>query len=72
MQRLAGQFLDNVPKSLLGPLTDDGKDDPVDVYLIRQIAELLSDAPLREKIKATNDPATLHTLISTWQSAQPA
>jgi len=27
---------------------------------------------LREKIKATNDPAALHTLISTWQSAQPA
>ena len=40
--------------------------------ILSEIAELLSDAPLREKIKATTDPATLHTLISTWQSAQPA
>jgi PTS system nitrogen regulatory IIA component len=33
---------------------------------------LLSDAPLREKIKASTDAAQLHEMIATWQSAQPA
>ncbi|MDB5847917.1 MAG: sugar transporter subunit [Rhodoferax sp.] len=40
--------------------------------ILSEIAELLSDAPLREKIKTATDAGTLHTLISTWQSAQPA
>ena len=40
--------------------------------ILSEIAELLSDAPLREKIKSTSDAAALHQLIATWQSAQPA
>jgi len=40
--------------------------------ILSEIAELLSDAPLREKIKTAVDSGTLHGLISTWQSAQPA
>ena len=40
--------------------------------ILSEIAELLSDAPLREKIKASPDAAGLHSLIATWQSAQPA
>ncbi|MFZ4288394.1 PTS IIA-like nitrogen regulatory protein PtsN [Variovorax sp. HJSM1_2] len=40
--------------------------------ILSEIAELLSDAPLREKIKAATDAEALHTLISAWQSAQPA
>jgi PTS system nitrogen regulatory IIA component len=40
--------------------------------ILSEIAELLSDAPLREKIKASTDAAQLHQLIATWQSAQPA
>jgi PTS system nitrogen regulatory IIA component len=40
--------------------------------ILSEIAELLSDAPLREKIKASTDAAELHQLIATWQSAQPA
>ena len=40
--------------------------------ILSEIAELLSDAPLREKIKASTDAAELHRLIATWQSAQPA
>jgi len=40
--------------------------------ILSEIAELLSDAPLREKIKTAVDSGTLHSLISTWQSAQPA
>src|SRR5438067_5737067 len=40
--------------------------------ILSEIAELLSDAPLREKIKASNDATQLHQLIATWQSAQPA
>ena len=40
--------------------------------ILSEIAELLSDAPLREKIKGTTDATALHQLIATWQSAQPA
>ena len=40
--------------------------------ILSEIAELLSDAPLREKIKASTDAAELHGMIATWQSAQPA
>lgn len=40
--------------------------------ILSEIAELLSDAPLREKIKGSHDAAELHRLIATWQSAQPA
>ena len=36
-----------------------------------EIAELLSDAPLREKLKSPGDAAQLHGLIATWQSSQP-
>lgn len=38
--------------------------------ILSEIAELLSDAGLREKIKSSSDAETLHSLISTWQSAQ--
>jgi len=40
--------------------------------ILSEIAELLSDATLREKLKSCNDAAELHRLISTWQSSQPA
>ena len=38
--------------------------------ILSEIAELLSDAALREKIKTSPDQASLHALIATWQSAQ--
>lgn len=40
--------------------------------ILSEIAELLSDAPLREKIKASTDAAELHRTIAQWQSTQPA
>ncbi len=40
--------------------------------ILSEIAELLSDAPLREKMKNSADAGALHQLIATWQSAQPA
>ena len=40
--------------------------------ILSEIAELLSDAPLRERIKACTDAAELHQMIATWQSTQPA
>ena len=40
--------------------------------ILSEIAELLSDAPLREKIKASADAAELHGMIASWKSAQPA
>jgi len=38
--------------------------------ILSEIAELLSDAGLREKMKTTTDASALHGLIASWQSAQ--
>lgn len=40
--------------------------------ILSEIAELLSDAGLREQIKSSHDAAELHALIAGWQSAQVA
>ena len=40
--------------------------------ILSEIAELLSDAPLREKIKTSSDAVELHRTITQWQSTQPA
>jgi PTS system nitrogen regulatory IIA component len=40
--------------------------------ILSEIAELLSDADLREKLKSSTDAMQLHTLIACWQSAQLA
>jgi PTS system nitrogen regulatory IIA component len=40
--------------------------------ILSEIAEMLSDAALREKFTATNDATQLYSLISNWQSAQLA
>ena len=39
--------------------------------ILSEIAELLSDAPLRERIKSSTSAGQLHQLIADWQSAQP-
>ena len=38
--------------------------------ILSEIAELLSDAPLREKIKACANASELHRIIATWSSVQ--
>ena len=38
--------------------------------ILSEIAEMLSDAMLRDKLKACNDATELHGLISSWQSIQ--
>jgi PTS system nitrogen regulatory IIA component len=40
--------------------------------ILSEIAEMLSDARLRDKLKACNDAAELHSLITGWQSVQTA
>ena len=40
--------------------------------ILSEIAELLSDAGLREKMQQGVDAASLHQLIAGWSSAQPA
>jgi PTS system nitrogen regulatory IIA component len=40
--------------------------------ILSEIAELLSDAELRERMLASDDAAQLHSLISGWQSAHVA
>jgi nitrogen PTS system EIIA component len=37
--------------------------------ILSEIAEMLSDTALRERLKASPDSQTLHSLISQWQSA---
>ena len=37
--------------------------------ILSEIAELLSDSALREKLKTTTDAASLHQLLASWQSA---
>jgi PTS system nitrogen regulatory IIA component len=39
--------------------------------ILSEIAELLSDAPLREGMKGSDDALALHRLIDGWQSSQP-
>ena len=40
--------------------------------ILSEIAELLSDGALRERLLACADPAELHSLISSWQPAHAA
>jgi PTS system nitrogen regulatory IIA component len=40
--------------------------------ILSEIAELLSDAPMREHLKTANDAQALHGLIAGWQSAHAA
>ena len=39
--------------------------------ILSEIAELLSDSALREKLKTCTDAAALHHLIASWHSAHP-
>jgi len=38
--------------------------------ILSEIAELLSDTTLREKIKTTQDASSLHSIVATWNSVQ--
>jgi nitrogen PTS system EIIA component len=40
--------------------------------ILSEIAELLSDAPMREQLKTAADATALHGLIAQWQSAHAA
>jgi len=40
--------------------------------ILSEIAEMLSDASLREKLSASESAAELHSLIANWQSTQLA
>ena len=40
--------------------------------ILSEIAELLSDTALRERMLASSDAVQLHSLIAGWQSAQVA
>jgi PTS system nitrogen regulatory IIA component len=40
--------------------------------ILSEIAEMLSDAALRQKLAASTDAADLHALIANWRSALPA
>jgi PTS system nitrogen regulatory IIA component len=38
--------------------------------ILSEIAELLSDTALREKIKTAQDASALHSIVATWNSVQ--
>jgi PTS system nitrogen regulatory IIA component len=40
--------------------------------ILSEIAEMLSDAGLRQKMASSADATELHRLITNWQSAQSA
>lgn len=40
--------------------------------ILSEIAEILSDTQLRERLKTASDAQQLHSLIANWQSAQAA
>ena len=40
--------------------------------ILSEIAEMLSDSALRERLASTTDSAQLHSLIALWQSDRPA
>jgi len=40
--------------------------------ILSEIAEMLSDIKLRDKLQACNNAAELHRLITSWQSIQTA
>ena len=40
--------------------------------ILSEIAELLSDSGLRERMKAADDAANLHGMVAAWQSAHAA
>jgi len=40
--------------------------------ILSEIAELLSDSALRERLKSCTDAVSLHAMIAGWQSAQGA
>jgi PTS system nitrogen regulatory IIA component len=40
--------------------------------ILSEIAEMLSDIKLRDKLQACNNAAELHSLITSWQSIQTA
>ncbi|TAH13526.1 MAG: PTS sugar transporter subunit IIA [Curvibacter sp.] len=63
---------DDVPVSLLIFLLVPEAATQKHLEILSEIAELLSDASLREQLAACNDSAHLHGLIAGWQSARPA
>jgi PTS system nitrogen regulatory IIA component len=40
--------------------------------LLSELAELLSDEKVRESLTATDDPAQLHRILSSWEPCRPA
>ena len=40
--------------------------------ILSEIAELLSDSRVRERLKSSQDAQELHQILSTWKSTQAA
>ncbi len=63
---------DDVPVSLLIFLLVPEAATQKHLEILSEIAELLSDASLREQLVVCNDSAQLHGLIAGWQSVRTA
>ncbi|MDH4449150.1 MAG: PTS sugar transporter subunit IIA [Rhodoferax sp.] len=61
---------DDLPVSLLIFLLVPEAATQKHLEILSEIAELLSDSMLREKITTCSDPVQLHALIAGWQSAR--
>jgi len=67
---ISGYAPDELPVSLLFFLLVPGTAMEEHLAILSEIAELLSDSALREKLKACTDAAELHGMIAGWQSTQ--
>ena len=63
---------DEAPVSLLIFLLVPEASTQKHLEILSEIAELLSDAPLREKIKSCDDAGQLHSMIAHWNSVHSA
>jgi PTS system nitrogen regulatory IIA component len=69
-QAIAFEAPDDEPVSLLIFLLVPEAATQRHLEILSEIAEMLSDRDLRERLKSEPDAATLHRLISEWQPLQ--
>ncbi len=63
---------DELPVGLLIFLLEPEASTQKHLEILSEIAELLSDGVLRERMKGSTDAADLHRMIAAWQSAHSA
>lgn len=58
---------DSLPVNFIFVLLVPERATDLHLQILGELAQMFSDAQFREKLQATDDPATIHTLFSEWQ-----